>query len=107
LGKTGQIKKYKILVRGQNFLLKLDGKAEKFGFYTTRFVEAQNENQAEDVAISRLRADPTLGDGVLNQQSDAPMLFVEEITELDSFDGLNMAGTGFSFYSETVAGKDA
>ena len=101
------MKKYRILVRGRNFLLKLDGKAEKFGFYTTRFVEAQNENQAEDVAISTLRADPTLCDGVLNQQSDSPMLFVEEIIELDSFDGLNTPGRGFSFYSETEAGQDA
>jgi hypothetical protein len=101
------MKKYKVFVRGQNFLLNLDGNTEKLGFYATRFVEAQNENQAEEKAISTIRAGPTLRDGVLNRQSDAPMLFVEEITELDSFDGVDMPGTGFSFYSESDAGQDA
>ena len=36
---------------------------------------------------------------VLNEKSDAPMMFVEEITELQSFEDLNLPGTGFSFYA--------
>ena len=95
----GRMKKYKVFVCGQNFLLNLDGKVGKVGFYTTRFVEAQNDHEAEENAISTLRNDPTLRDGVLNEKSDAPMLFVEEIAELDSFDGLTLPGTGFSFYT--------
>ena len=92
------MKKYQVFIRGENFLLNIDGNAGKVGFYTTRFVEAQNDHEAEENAISTLRNDPTLREGVLNQKSDAPMLFVEEIIELDSFDGLNLPGTGFSFY---------
>ncbi len=87
-------------MRGQNFLLNLDGKVGKLGFYTTRFVEAKNDADAEDVAISTLRNDSTLRADVLNDKSDAPMLFAEEIAELESFDGLNMPGTGFSFYAD-------
>jgi hypothetical protein len=93
------MKKYKVFVRGQNFLLNLDGKAEKVGFYTTRFVEAKDDQEAEENAISTVRNEPTLREGVLNEKSDAPMLFVEEIAELDSFDGLTLPGTGFSFYT--------
>lgn len=97
------IKKYKVFVRGENFLLKLDGKAGKVGFYTTRFVEARNDHEAEENAISALRNDPTLRQGVLNEKSDAPMLFAEEIVELDSFDGLTLPGTGLSFYADDGA----
>ena len=95
----GRIKKYKVIVRGENFLLKLDGKAGKVGFYTTRFIEALNDHEAEETAISGLRDDPTLRQVVLNEKSDAPMLFAEEIVELNSFDGLTLPGTGFSFYT--------
>ena len=100
------MKKYKVLARGQNFLLDLNGLVEKVGFYTTRFVEAENESQAEDNAISTVRADPQLCDVVLNPQSDTPMLFVEEITELDSFEGFGVPGAGFSFYRESQVCHD-
>lgn len=94
------MKKYKVLVRGDNFLFDVDGKPKKLGFYTTRFVEAPDEKRAEENAISILRNDSTLQDGTLNDKADTPMLFVEEITELDSFDDLNLPGAGFSFYPE-------
>jgi hypothetical protein len=93
------MKKYKVFVRGQNCLVKLDGKAEKVGFYTTRFVEAKDDNEAEEKAIAALRNDPTLLERLLNEKSDTPMLFVEEIAELESFEGLTLPGTGFSFYT--------
>ena len=95
------MKKYKVFVHGQNFLLNLNGKAEKLGFYTTRFVEADDEREAGEIAISALRNDPTLCGGVLNENFDAPMLYVEDIAELDSFEGLTVPGTGLSFYAET------
>ena len=91
-------KKYKVLVRGDNFWLNLEGENQKLGFYTTRFVEAQNEDEAEEKAIALLRNDPKLRSGVLNEQSDSPVMFAEEIVELNSFDGLKIPGTGFIFY---------
>jgi hypothetical protein len=92
--------KYKVLVRGQNFLLKVDGKVQKLGFYTTRFVEGDGTREAEQRAISSLRQDPELCDIVLNEPSEAPALFVEQIDEVDSFAGLDLPGTGLSFYRE-------
>ena len=93
-------KKYRVLVRGENFLLNLDGKNQKLGFYTTRFVEAPNEEEAEERAFAMLRNDPKLQKGVLNEKSDVPVMFAEEIVELGSFDGLKMPGTGFAFYPQ-------
>lgn len=91
-------KKYKVLVRGDNFLFNVGGTDQKLGFYTTRFVEAENEEQAEEKVIALLRDDPTLRGSVLNEQSDSPLMFAEEVVELKSFDGLKVPGGGFTFY---------
>jgi hypothetical protein len=92
-------KKYKVLVHGDNFLFSLEGKALKFGFYTTRFVEALNEEDAEEKAIALLGDDSSLRSCVLNEQTDSPLMFAEEIVEVKSFDGFETPGTGFSFYA--------
>lgn len=95
--------KYKVLVRGQNFLLNVDGSVGKFGFYTTRFMEADTPEQAEETAIRALRTDSTLRNDTLNDESDAPILFVEEIEELDSFDEVTLQGSGLSFYPDNTS----
>src|SRR5436305_14868743 len=84
--------KYKVLLRGQNFLLDMDGDVQKLGFYTTLFVEGDDRCTAEQNAISSLRDDPELQDIVRNESSDAPMLFVEQTEEMDSFAGLHLPG---------------
>jgi hypothetical protein len=94
------MKKYKVLVRGENFLINLEGEDQKLGFYTTAFVEGQDEEQAEQRAMALLRNDKEFRWSVLNEQSDAPMMFVDEIDELQSFEGLNLPRTGFSFFPE-------
>ena len=98
-----ELNKYKVLVRGQNFLLNVDGSVGKFGFFTTRFAEADTPAQAEETAILALRADSTLRSNTLNDEADTPMLFVEDIEELDSFDGITPPGAGFSFYREDAS----
>lgn len=94
------MKKYKVFVRGENFLFNLDGVNQKMGFYTTRFVEAEDEEAAEYAVMDMLRNDPKLIKGVLNERSDSPMMYAEEIVELKSFKGFPVPGTGFAFYSE-------
>ena len=94
------MKKYRLLVRGENFLINLDDEDQRVGFYTTVFVEAKTEEEAELKAIELLRNDRKLLDGVRNPQSDSPMMFVDEIDELDSFKGLNLPRTGFAFFPQ-------
>ena len=92
------MKKYKTFVRGENFLINIDGKEQKHGFYTTIFVEAKDEEDAEQRSIRLLRDDPKLQESTLNNKSDSPTMYVEEIEELESFDGLNLPRIGFSFF---------
>ena len=98
------MKKYRVFIRGENFLMDLDGAPQKLGFYTTRFVEAANEEAAENVVMDLLRGDSKLVNNVLNEGSDPPMMYAEEIEEVKSFNGFPAPGTGFTFYPE--AGKE-
>lgn len=94
------MKKFRVFVRGENFLINLDDVQQKLGFYTTRYVEALNEEAAECVVMDMLRGDPKLAKGVLNNKSDPPMMYAEEVEEIDSFKGLPLPGTGFAFYPD-------
>lgn len=94
------MRKYKVFVRGENFLINFDGVSQKVGFYTTRFVEGEDEEAAEGAVMEMLRGDPTLVEVVLNEGADPPMMYAEEIEELKSFEGFPVPGTGFTFFAE-------
>ena len=89
-------RKYRVLINGQNFLLNIDGEIQKTGFYTTRFVEAQDAKQAETVAIELIKSDSKLADIVLNKRGDTPMLHIEEVEEVKRL----RSQVGYAFYSE-------
>ena len=49
--------KFKVMLRGENFNVALDGPVAKLGFYTTRFVEADTPDAAEQAAVDLVRQD--------------------------------------------------
>lgn len=92
------MKKYRVFVEGMNFLIEFDNKPSKYGFYTTRFVEAIDPTDAENKAMEMLRVE--LINVVLNEQTDSPIMLVEEIDELQSFGDVLIPGAGFSWFPE-------
>ena len=82
------MKKFKVFLRGENFIMRSEGEVKRLGFYTTRFVEAEDQNAAEECALDLLRQHRPLRDGLLNDREDPPKLFAEEIEELASFSGI-------------------
>ena len=94
------MKKFRVFVRGENFFWESEGAVKRFGFYTTRFVEAADENEAELRAVDTLRQDEKLRGNVLNDKSDLPMLFVEEIEEIPSFDDIENRSPGLALYED-------
>jgi hypothetical protein len=54
--------RYSVRLNGQNFLLNFEGNAQKFGFYTTRDVEAESFEDAELKAVQIVRKDETIRD---------------------------------------------
>jgi hypothetical protein len=73
----------------------------KHGFYTTRFVEASNPDEAELKAVESLRQWNEIKSLLENEKNDPPMLYADEILELETFEGVNRdVEKGASWYKQ-------
>lgn len=76
------MKRYKVQLKGENFLLNFTGEPRKFGFLATRYLQAQNPADAEKMAIILIRQTPELRDTLLTDQSDRPQIQLLELSEI-------------------------
>lgn len=95
MSNKGKKRPYRVLVNGQNYWLNIDGRPQWTGFYTTRFVEAHNAEEAKDIAVEMILADSKLSKN-LNDASDQPILSAEEVEAVDVLERAH----GYAFYSE-------
>ena len=95
---------FRVLLRGANFLMDVDGKPTRIGFFTTRFVQANNRDGAELLAIDLIRSDKWLRGTVSNSPSDPPGIFAEEVEVVEGAHDAGV-GSGFSFFP--MDGSDA
>lgn len=87
-------------MNGQNFLIRLaDAKPKKMGFYRSVFVEASDPLQAELLAVEAVR-DSNLTDIVVETVDDPPVIYLEEIYELEEDDELPESAEEHGFYLE-------
>jgi hypothetical protein len=102
-------KKYLVLVHGRNFRLAWQERRRSVtkitGFYTTRCVVAADPADAERQAIELIRTDSKLRRSVRNSSTDPPLMFVNEIREVDSFAPLRAPGSGYAFFHGRGAGR--
>ena len=95
------MKKFKVFVRGNNYLLRGIGKLPgKYGFYTTAFVETVNAEHAEAITVELLKNDSKLNKALENDASDSPVINVESVDEIESFDGCRLPRLGLAFFKE-------
>jgi hypothetical protein len=92
---------FKVLLRGENFLISFEGQPTRMGFYATRFVEAKNREAAELLAVDLVRRDKEFR-GILNERNDPPMIFADEIEKVAASEIQSTAG-----YSFFLAGGDS
>jgi hypothetical protein len=86
---------YRVTIHGRNFRLKMDGKWEKFGFYTPRFTEAPDALIAKQLALEEFRQSTKYQDLIersLNAENDPPVLCGEDVTEVSQASGEKQAG---------------
>ena len=93
------MRKYRVFVEGTNFAIREEEKQAitKFGFFATRFVEAKDSEDAEIQTVNLIRDE--LKSVVLNDRSDPPMIYVEEIQEIKDFGDLLIPGSGCTWYA--------
>jgi len=90
--------KFVFVINGQNFKMKFEGNIQKVGFYTTRRVENDDIDAAERLALDSIRTE--LEDLVLNDRNDPPMMYIESIYEVESFEDYPVPGEGATWYVE-------
>ena len=84
-------------MNGRNFLVDFDGKKRKCGFFKNILIEAESPGKAEHLAIERIRENSELKKIALNIKEDPPLIFVEELKEVESFNGIECPETGCSW----------
>jgi len=73
---------YRALIEGRNFLLNVDGKTRRHGFYQTVFVSGSDPRDAESNAIRVVKDDAELKQMAQNAQHDPPMLYLDSLDEI-------------------------
>ena len=90
---------YRALIEGRNFLIALDGKTRRHGFYQTVFVKAADPGEAEATASRAIKDDAELKQLTQNEPHDPPMLYLESLDEVDDSEPLPLV-RGRSYYVE-------
>ena len=86
-----------VLIEGENLLMDSQG-VQRFGFFTTRYVKAADVEGASQYAVDLAREELLSAGLLLNERDDSPIFTVSEILEIDTFNGVDVPGTGFTFY---------
>lgn len=90
------MRKFAIFIDGENFLLSIEGEEKRLGFFVTKRVFAEDEEQAVDMAYQSIRNDPKLFSAYKQSHISKPTLsvkLIQEITEVGS-----MEDSGYTFY---------
>jgi hypothetical protein len=96
------VSRFRVLINGTNFLLRFTDQFQqkkKYGFYTTRDVEAGTIEEACEKAIEVMKNDDNIKSITLNSRKDPPMLRVDEISILADDEEL-VAKWGYTYYPE-------
>lgn len=92
---------YKIIVNGTNFVLSIQGKEQRMGFYATRFVEANNVEEAQEAAMRLIMNDNKLRQAIRNEPNSQPQLHIDEVTEAPITEQDKSTNNAFMFYADT------
>lgn len=90
---------YEVELNGRNFLLEVDGGPKRVGFYILRYIDAKSPQEAAQAAVQAIWKHESL-ENVLNERSDPPTIYAEDIIELSEIPHPDEIELGLSFYSE-------
>ena len=97
---NSRAKKFEVFLEGTNVCLMIEGDPpnRRYGFYTTRWLEASDENAASETALRmvKLELDERKASG--QEARDLPRIWVSEIFEVDTFKEIVAPGQGFTFF---------
>jgi hypothetical protein len=90
---------YRALIEGRNFVLDVEGRKGRYGFYQTVFVRGADPSEAEINAVGIVKGDSELKLATQNESNDPPMLYLDSLEELEASD-LPPNENGRTYYVE-------
>lgn len=84
------MKKYEVMLNGQNLLLDLGEGMGRYGFYTTCYVAAANKREAELNAVAWIKSQHNFNTILRNEPKDPPIFYAEDIIIMESPDADEM-----------------
>lgn len=75
---------FRAVVEGQNFPFVVDGEEQLAGFHKTMYLEAENDNNAADLAIDWVKNDLTAKNMSISQYPQPPSLELDELVEVSA-----------------------
>lgn len=97
---TTAVAKYIVMIEGRNLIFASGGKPKRFGFSTTRDIEAHSPEEAERLAIQSVREDEELNRALLNDPSDPPRIAVTQNVRVESFESHRRPDSEYIFYAD-------
>ena len=95
--------RYKVQLRGENFLLDLDGEHSRFGFTATRVVNAASGEEARKIATIILYQELNQSSHVVKNIYDAPRIKPERVDELNFYHFVRKkTQSGFNFVKDEI-----
>jgi hypothetical protein len=91
---------YRVMINGRNFLLNVEGKRRRMGFYQTVFVEAADPHQAEEKAVGIVKSNSELREMANRDESIQASLHLSEMWEIELSDVPASQPEGRSLYLE-------
>jgi hypothetical protein len=92
--------KYRVRVYGFDPASGQTAEGPRVGFWTTRYLEANDEAQAGDLAVRMVLSEERLAEVVKAEWRGQPVIRAEEVAEIESFDGIPTPGAGYTFFEE-------
>lgn len=77
--------RFRVQMRGENFLLDLDGEHAKFGLQATRIVKASTQQEAERIALIRMHQEINQSSHLVKNTPDAPRIYLERTETLKCY----------------------
>jgi hypothetical protein len=97
---TTAVEKYIVMIEGRNLILVSEGKPKRFGFSTTRDIEARSPEEAAQLAIQSVREDRELNRALRNAPSNPPHIIVTQNIRVESFESHRRPDFDYIFYAD-------
>lgn len=93
-------KKFRVLIDGTNLLTIKSNGVQKIGYFTTRYVEGDDDEEASASALELVRNELNAIGILLQDPNDPPRNVITDVEPIDSFEGVTVPGRGFAFFAD-------